>query len=184
MAARVAPVCAFGTPAPDFALPDTVGRVWSRDALRGPSGLVLMFICNHCPYVLAIVDKIAAEALALRAIGFGVAAVCSNDSVGYPADGFDQMGAFARRHGLEFPYLHDADQSLARACDAACTPEFFGYDAALGLQYRGRLDDSGRSPRPGARRELFEAMRLVVETGAGPRDQTAAMGCSIKWTRA
>ncbi len=180
MAAR-GQVCDFGAPAPDFALPDTTGAVRSRDALRGPMGLVLMFICNHCPYVLAVAGKIAAEGKALQELGFGVAAVCSNDAHTHPADSFENMGVFARRHGFSFPYLHDADQTLARAVDAACTPEFYGYGADLGLQYHGRLDDSGRSPKEGGRRELFDAMRLVAETGAGPREQHAAIGCSIKW---
>lgn len=175
---------ALGAPAPRFALRDTEGRVRTTDDLRGPKGFVLMFICNHCPYVLAVVERIVAEAAALRALGFGVAAICANDATTHPADSFENMGAFARRHGFDFPYLHDADQAVARAADAACTPEFFGYDAELRLRYRGRLDASGRSPAPPSRRDLHEAMRLVAETGDGPREQTPAIGCSIKWKAA
>jgi hypothetical protein len=166
---------------PDVTLAGVAGRRHTRDGLVGPRGLVLMFICNHCPYVLAVADRIALEGRALRDLGFGVAAVCANDADAYPTDSFDNMVPFAARHGFEFPYLHDADQTLARACDAACTPEFFGYDRDLLLRYRGRLDDSGRSGRPAARRELYEAMRAVAETGEGPPEQHAAIGCSIKW---
>ena len=127
-----------------------------------------MFICNHCPYVLAVIDKLVREGKALRDLGFGVAAICSNDAAAYPEDSYEKMGAFARQHHFPFPYLHDADQAVARAYGAACTPDFFGFNAELKLQYRGRLDDSGRDPQPGARRELYEAMRQVAETGAGP----------------
>ncbi len=182
--AAVPPVCDFGLAAPDFELPDTEGRRHGREGLRGPNGLLVMFICNHCPYVLAIADKLAAEGRALAGLGIGVAAICSNDAEAYPEDAFARMGPFARRHGFDFPYLHDADQSVARAFGAVCTPDFFGYNAALELQYRGRLDASGRAPAQGGRRVLFEAMALVAETGAGPRDQTASIGCSIKWKAA
>lgn len=178
------PTCDFGLPAPDFALPDTGGRVWTRDTLRGPSGLLVMFICNHCPYVIAVADKLAAEGRALRALGFGVAAINANDATDYPEDAPERMGPFARAHGFDFPYLHDADQSVARAYGAACTPDFFGYNADLRLQYRGRLDASGRAARPDAPRELHEAMRQIAETGQGPRDQTPSVGCSIKWKAA
>lgn len=184
MPAEAPPTCDFGAPAPDFRLPDTQGSLWSLADLRGPKGLVLVFICNHCPYVIAIADKLSAESAALRELGIGMAAICANDAEAYPEDGFERMGAFAEKHGFPFPYLHDADQSVARAYGASCTPDFFGYDADLGLQYRGRLDDSGRATRPGARRELYEAMRLVAETGAGPREQTPSIGCSIKWKAA
>ena len=178
------PVCEFGWPAVPFELPDTEGRVWTLDSLRGPNGLLVMFICNHCPYVLAVADKLVTEAADLRELGIGVAAICSNDAVQYPADSFDKMGRFASEHGFTFPYLHDADQSVARAYGAACTPDFFGFNSDLELQYRGRLDDSGRSGRPPDHRELHEAMRQVAETGEGPRQQTPSMGCSIKWKAA
>ena len=182
--ARTADPHPLGTPAPDFALPDTEGRTWTRDDLAGPKGLVVAFICNHCPYVVAIADKLAAEGRALAALGYGMAAICSNHAAAYPEDGPDRMGPFARAHGFPFPYLHDADQSVARAYGAECTPEFFGYGPDLRLAYHGRLDSSGRSPAPAARRELYEAMKTLAETGQAPAEQVAAIGCSIKWKAA
>lgn len=141
-----------------------------------------MFICNHCPYVQAVVDRMVRDANELRALGIGVAAIMSNDVVAYPEDGFDNMTVFAARHGFAFPYLYDESQQVARAYDAVCTPDFFGFDADLGLQYRGRLDESRKQAAPvDVRRDLFEAMRQVAETGRGPVDQIPSMGCSIKW---
>ncbi len=184
MSAASPPMVAFGLRAPDFHLPDTRGKVWTLDALRGSKGMVVMFICNHCPYVLAVIDKLVREGKALRELGFGVAAICSNDATVSPDDSYEKMGAFARQHHLPFPYLHDVTQSVARAYDAACTPDIFGFNSELKLQYRGRLDDSGRSPHPGARRELYEAMKQIAATGQGPREPMQAIGCSIKWKAA
>lgn len=179
------PVCDFGWPAPDFRLPGTDGRDWSLSDIRGPRGTLVMFICNHCPYVKAVIDRIIRDAKDLQALGVGVVAISSNDAAEYPEDGFDQMRAEARRLGLPFPYLYDESQSVAKAYGAACTPDFFGFDADLGLQYRGRLDASGRAPAaPDSRRDLFEAMKQIAETGQGPRDQIPSMGCSIKWKSA
>jgi peroxiredoxin len=176
------PICNFGWKAPDFALPATDGRIYALNDIRGPKGTLIMFICNHCPYVKAVADRMVRDGRDLQALGIGVAAICSNDAASYPEDSFERMGEFARAHGFPFPYLHDESQAVARAYDAACTPDFFGFDAGLGLQYRGRLDESGRHPAaPGARRELYEAMKLVSETGRGPREQIPSMGCSIKW---
>ncbi len=175
------PTCDFGAPAPDFRLTDTDGHAHSRDSLRGPGGLLVMFICNHCPYVVAIAPKLARDGAALQALGIGVAAICSNDAAAYPQDSFQNMGPFARRYGFRFPYLHDPDQSVARAFGAVCTPDFFGYGADTGLQYRGRFDDSGRQASDTARRDLFDAMSAVARTGSGPRDQVPSIGCSIKW---
>ncbi len=177
------PVCDFGWKAVPFTLSGTEGRSWELRQLAGPGGLVLVFICNHCPYVRAVVGKLVAEARALADIGVGFAAICSNDGRAYPEDSFENMGAFARASGFPFPYLHDADQSVARLYSAACTPDFFGFNADLELQYRGRLDDAGRSEAVGDR-ELFAAMSLVAETGQGPSHQTPSMGCSIKWKAA
>ncbi|MEM6490236.1 MAG: thioredoxin family protein [Pseudomonadota bacterium] len=178
------PICEFGKPAPHFMLPDTDGQIYSLDECRGPKGTVVMFICNHCPYVVAIADRLAAEADALRDIGVSTVAICSNDAVAYPEDAPDRMGAFARRYGFPFPYLHDESQKAARAYGAVCTPDFFGYDAGLGLQYRGRLDATTPGRAGDGRRELFEAMSAVAETGHGPEAQTPSMGCSIKWKAA
>lgn len=179
------PVCDFGWKAPGFTLPGTDGRNWSFDQIAGKNGTLLIFICNHCPYVQAVMDRLVRDAKNLQALGIGVAAISSNDAVAYPEDGFDNMKAEALRHGFTFPYLYDESQAVAKAYDAICTPDFFGFSADGGLQYRGRLDASGRQPAaPDARRELYEAMKLVAETGRGPRDQVASMGCSIKWKAA
>lgn len=182
--AATPPVCDFGWKAVAINLPDTDGRVWSLDELKGPTGLVLIFICNHCPYVLAIVKKLVFEADALREIGIGVAAICSNDATTHPDDSYEKMGAFAKVHGFTFPYLHDEDQRVARTYGASCTPDFFGFNAQLELQYRGRLDDSGRNAKPDAARELYTAMAAVAETGKSPENQVASIGCSIKWKAA
>ncbi|MBI2241036.1 MAG: thioredoxin family protein [Magnetospirillum gryphiswaldense] len=176
------PLCDFGRPAPDFELPGIDGRSWSLQQVRGPKGTLVMFICNHCPYVQAVVDRLVRDCAQLQGLGIGVAAVMSNDVVAYPEDSLDNMKLFAARHGFTFPYLYDESQAVARAYDAVCTPDFFGFDAGLGLQYRGRLDASRKQAGPAdARRELFEAMEQVAKTGRGPVEQMASMGCSIKW---
>ncbi|MEO1140000.1 MAG: thioredoxin family protein [Pseudomonadota bacterium] len=182
MAALTPPVCDFDWPAPGFVLPATDGQTYRLSDVTGEAGTLVMFICNHCPFVLAILDRILRDARDLQTLGVGVAAICSNDAERYPDDSFENMTRMAQTHGFPFPYLHDADQSVARAYDAVCTPDFFGFNADLGLQYRGRLDASGMSPAPAdAPRDLYEAMRLVAETGRGPTQQTASIGCSIKW---
>ncbi|MCV2870767.1 thioredoxin family protein [Defluviimonas sp. WL0050] len=179
------PVCDFGWKAPDFTLPGTDDRNWSLGDVAGPNGTLIMFICNHCPYVQSVIDRIVRDAKALQALGIGVAAISSNDPVAYPQDGFDAMKAEAVKHGFTFPYLFDESQFVAKVYDAICTPDFFGFNAALELQYRGRLDASGRQAAgPDVKRELFEAMKQVAETGKGPVDQVASMGCSIKWKAA
>ena len=183
--AVTSPVCDFGWAAPDFRLPGTDGRTHALADVAGSRGTLVMFICNHCPYVLAVLDRILRDARDLAPLGIGVAAICSNDADAYPADGFEGMVAMARDRDFPFPYLHDADQTVARAYGAACTPDFFGLDAQGGLQYRGRLDASGRQAGPAdAPRELFDEMRMVAETGRGPVDQVPSMGCSIKWKAA
>ena len=177
------PLCNFGWQAPDFALTDTAGRQHTLATLRGANGLLVMFICNHCPYVKAIIDRICRDARELQALGFGVAAIMSNDTVAYPEDSLENMREIARAMDFPFPYLFDPTQAVARAYDAVCTPDFFGFNKDLQLQYRGRLDSSGRAPAAAdARRELLEAMRMVATTGHGPAEQVASMGCSIKWS--
>lgn len=175
------PICDFGAAAPDFALPTPDGAVHSRGSLMGENGLLVAFICNHCPYVIAVIDRLVADIKVLQAEGVGVACIMSNDWADYPADSPDNMASFAAKHGLTAPYLVDADQSVGQAYGAVCTPDFFGYDAKGGLQYRGRLDDAGMGDPAGRVPELIDAMRLVATTGDGPRAQTPSMGCSIKW---
>ncbi|MDZ5697272.1 thioredoxin family protein [Chelativorans sp. M5D2P16] len=180
--AAVPPVCEFGWPAVDATLPGTDGKQHRIFDQAGPNGLVVAFICNHCPYVKAVIRRIVRDANDLKAHGIGFVAINANDAETYPEDSFDNMAAFAREHGFTFPYLHDADQSVARAYDAVCTPDFFGFNADLKLQYRGRLDASRKEEGAGdLRRDLYEAMVQVAETGKGPQDQIPSMGCSIKW---
>jgi hypothetical protein len=144
-----------------------------------------MFICNHCPYVKAVIGRIVRDVDELRGLGVGAVAISSNDAAYYPEDSFDNMKRFAAAHGFTFPYLYDESQAVARAYDAACTPDFFGFNSKLELQYRGRLDESRKEAAPeGVRRDLFEAMNEVVLTGHGPRKQIASIGCSIKWKAA
>lgn len=179
------PVCDFGWKAPAFALPGTDGRDWSLDQVRGPNGTLVVFICNHCPYVQSVIDRIVRDARDLEALGVGVVAISSNDAREYPADSFANMRLEAAKHGFPFPYLYDESQAVAKAYGAACTPDFFGFNADLELQYRGRLDASGRQPAaPDVKRDLYEAMRQVARTGRGPADQVPSMGCSIKWKSA
>jgi peroxiredoxin len=179
------PVCDFGWKAPDFELPGVDGKTYSLADLKGPNGTLVMFICNHCPYVKAVIDRIVRDAKALAPLGVSAIAICANDATTHPDDSFDNMKAFAREHGFTFPYLHDETQQVARAYDAVCTPDFYGFSGDLELQYRGRLDASGREPASAdVRRDLFEAMKEIAETGKGPREQVSSIGCSIKWKAA
>jgi len=183
--ATVPPVCDFDWPAPDFALLATDGQKYQLDDIAGNNGALVMFICNHCPFVLAIIDRIIRDGGELQKLGIGVAAICSNDPIAYPADSFENMKSLAEKLSFPFPYLHDADQSVARRYNAACTPDFFGFNKELGLQYRGRLDASrGQAGPPDLRRDLFDAMKQVALTGTGPAEQIPSMGCSIKWAPA
>jgi peroxiredoxin len=184
MAAKATPICNFGWKAPDFDLPGVDGRRYSLKDVRGENGLLVMFICNHCPYVKAVLDRIIRDARELKKFGIGCVAISANDPSDYPEDSFDNMKRVAAERDFPFPYLFDETQEIARAYDAVCTPDFFGFDKDLGLQYRGRLDESKTRPVPNARRELFEAMKQVAETGQGPKEQIPSMGCSIKWRHA
>lgn len=175
------PLCDFGWPAPDFELATPEG---ARHAMRdhlGDKGLLIAFICNHCPYVKTIVDRMVQDAHTLIAEGVGVLAIMPNDYKAYPDDRPDRMIAFAAEHGFGFPYLTDEDQSVARAYGAVCTPDFFGFASDGGLQYRGRLDDARMGDAKNRVPELLNAMRQIAETGHGPDLQNPSMGCSIKW---
>ena len=177
-----APISELGWKAHDFELTDTFGNHNTLASVRGPNGLVLMFICNHCPYVKTIIDRICSTAVELQAMGIGVAALMSNDPHAYPEDSFANMKTLAKSHSFSFPYLYDPTQQVARAYGAVCTPDFYGFNRDLELQYRGRLDSSTIKPAtPDAQKELLEAMRLISKTGLGPEQQIASMGCSIKW---
>lgn len=175
----------LGLSAPDFYLPATDGKTYGLADVQGERGTVIVFICNHCPYVKAITGRLVEAADLLRAEGIGFAAICANDSTSHPADSFDNMKLFAKERGFSFPYLHDEDQSVARAYDAVCTPDFFGLDAQGAIQYRGRLD-AGRTdpPPPDAKAELVDAMRMIADTGEGPAEQIPSVGCGIKWKAA
>jgi len=178
------PICNFGEKAKPFELKATDGKRYSLEDLRGPKGLLVMFICNHCPYVKSVIDRIIRDVKDLESHGIGAVAIMSNDTVTYSDDSFPNMKALAEAKDFPFPYLFDESQDVARSYDAICTPDFFGYNADLELQYRGRLDASKTTPVPNAVRELYDAMVQVAETGKGPKDQIPSMGCSIKWKAA
>jgi len=182
MASLETPVCEFGKPAVDFSLPGVDGRTWTLQDCRGEKGLLVMFICNHCPYVKAVLERIVHDTRELLDYGILSVAIMSNDPTDYPEDSFDNMRRFAEAHGFTFPYLYDESQEVARAYGAVCTPDFFGFNRDMELQYRGRLDASRKEAGPAdLRRDLFEAMKQIAATGEGPREQIASMGCSIKW---
>jgi peroxiredoxin len=175
------PICEFGWKARPFSLKATDGKTYSFDDVRGPKGTLVVFICNHCPYVRAVIDRFVQETSALKTLGIGVIAVMPNDTKISPGDSFDAMKAFAKEHDFTFPYVIDEMQAVAHAYGAVCTPDFFGFNAKDELQYRGRLDESKTTLVQGARRDLYEAMKQIALTGQGPKDQIPSMGCSIKW---
>jgi peroxiredoxin len=176
------PVCEFGKPVVDFKLPGVDGREWTLNDCMGEKGLLVMFICNHCPFVKAVLDRLVRDTAELKALGVNSVAIMSNDPSEYPEDSFANMQEIAAAMEFSFPYLIDRTQEIAKAYGAVCTPDFFGYNAAGELQYRGRLDASRKEAAdPGVRRDLFEAMKQVAETQKGPAEQFASMGCSIKW---
>ena len=182
MVSTPTPVCDFGWPAIDFDLPGVDGRRHSLGSARGQNGLLVMFICNHCPYVKAVLDRIIRDTRELATLGIGSIAIMSNDPRDYPEDSWDNMIQVARAHDFPFPYVLDSTQAVARAYGAVCTPDFFGFNGKLELQYRGRLDASRKeAAAPDARRDLFEAMMAVALTGQGPQEQIPGIGCSIKW---
>jgi len=175
------PLCDFGWQAPDFTLQDPDGKSYTLSEQLGDKGLLIAFICNHCPYVQAIAERLAADARELQAQGINVLAVMSNNYHSIPADSPQNMKKFAQQYGFTFPYLIDEDQSVGQAYNAVCTPDFFGFNQLGELQYRGRLDDAGRGNSNNRNKELLNAMLQISTTGQGPKEQVASMGCSIKW---
>ncbi len=176
------PVCDFELPAVDFSLPGVDGKNWTLQDCAGEKGLLVMFICNHCPYVKAIRDRIVRDTRELKAMGVNTVAIMSNDPAMYEEDSFENMKKVSEEFGFDFPYLLDETQQVAKAYGAVCTPDFFGYNSGLKLQYRGRLDESRKeAAADDVRRDLFEGMKQVAETGRGPEEQIPSMGCSIKW---
>lgn len=185
MASLQPPVCDFGWKAPDFDLPGTDGKRYRLQDLAGPQGLLVMFICNHCPYVKAVRSRIVRDAKELLQHGIHSVAISANDVTQYPEDDFEHMKIIAQEWGLPFPYLYDASQDVAKAYGAVCTPDFFGFNKALELQYRGRLDASRKETAPeSVDRDLFQAMLQIAQTGQGPKEQIPSIGCSIKWKEA
>ncbi|HIE78340.1 MAG TPA: thioredoxin family protein [Candidatus Thioglobus sp.] len=182
MVSTETPVCDFDTPAISFRLKGVDNEEYTLNECKGENGLLVMFICNHCPYVKAITDRIIRDTKELTTLGINAVAIMSNDQKEYEEDSFENMQKIAKELGLPFPYLLDDTQEVAKAYGAVCTPDFFGYNSELELQYRGRFDASRKeSAASDVRRDLFEAMSQVAKTGKGPTDQIPSMGCSIKW---
>lgn len=181
MASISPPVCDFGWQAPDFNLKNVDGTTLSKDLLMGKNGLLVMFICNHCPYVKAILPRLIADVRELKMLGVNTVAIMSNDPTDYPEDSFENMQIIASEMDFPFPYLIDPTQDVAKAYDAVCTPDFFGFNNKGELQYRGRFDESRKETAPNSTRDLFFGMKQVAETGQGPKKQLQSIGCSIKW---
>lgn len=183
MAETYTPVCNFGEAAHDFSLPGVDGNTYTLADCQGEKGTLIMFICNHCPFVKAVREKIVRDVEELQKHGVKAAAIMSNDPNDYIEDSFENMKKAADKYAYPFPYLFDETQEIARNYGAVCTPDFFAYNADLRLQYRGRLDDSGMTEKPNAERELFNALCMIAETQKGPQKQTPSVGCSIKWRK-
>ena len=175
------PICNFGWEAPPFTLPDLKGDLVKFEDLLGEKGLLIAFICNHCPYVKAIIDRLVTDAKTIKKSGIKIAAIMSNDFINYPDDSPEMMKKFAQKHNFFFPYLLDEDQSVAKAYNAICTPDFFGFNSKGELQYRGRLDDARMETATNRKPELLDAMLQIAKTGKGPKEQLPSMGCSLKW---
>ena len=176
------PICDFGQAAKSFELKSTNNKIINLNDVRGENGTLIMFICNHCPYVIAVIKDIIEDYRNLKELGIKAVAICSNDSINYPEDSFDKMIKFHKNHNLNFPYLIDETQKIAKDYGAVCTPDFFGYNKNLGLQYRGRIRElKNLKPIKSGESDLFKAMKQISETGNGPKNQIPSMGCGIKW---
>jgi len=176
------PICDFGQAAKSFELKSTNKEIISLNDIKGRNGTLIMFICNHCPYVKAVIKDINEDCQNLKTLGINSVAICSNDSINYPEDSFDKMIEFSKNNDFSFPYLIDETQEVAKGYDAVCTPDFFGYNKDLELQYRGRIREliNLRPVRDGES-ELYKAMKQVSKTSMGPMEQISSLGCSIKW---
>ena len=177
------PLCDFGWKAEPFKLLGVDDKFWTLDSAKGQNGLLVMFICNHCPYVKAILPRLINDFSELKKIGINSIAISSNDVLNYPEDSFDEMKKLSVLHNFTFPYIFDESQSVAKSYNAICTPDFFGFNRSLELQYRGRFDSTGRSDSPpdDNKKDLFEAMKLISEIQIGPETQFSSIGCSLKW---
>ena len=176
------PICDFGKKAEDFKLKSTNNEFLTLNDVKGDNGTLVMFICNHCPYVKAVISDIVNDCKLLQNLNVSSVAICSNDVINYPEDSFDKMIEFSNSNNFNFPYLHDETQEIARKFDAVCTPDFFGYNKKLELQYRGRIRElKDLKPIRSGESELYLAMKMIAETGRGPKDQISSMGCNIKW---
>ena len=176
------PICDFGKKAEDFKLKSTNNKFLTLNDVKGEKGTLVMFICNHCPYVKAVISDIVNDCKLLQNLDVSSVAICSNDVINYPEDSFDKMIEFSNSNNFNFPYLHDETQEIARKFDAVCTPDFFGYNKNLELQYRGRIRElKDLKPIRSGESELYLAMKMIAETGRGPKDQISSMGCNIKW---
>ena len=176
------PICDFGKKAPDFKLKSTDNKILSLNDLKGENGTLVMFICNHCPYVKAVTKEIVEDCTELQKLGINAVAICANDSENYPEDSFENMIEFAKKNKFNFPYLSDETQEIAMNYGAVCTPDFFGYNKNLELQYRGRLRElKNLVPIKEGHSDLLKAMKQIAETGNGPKNQVPSAGCSIKW---
>ena len=176
------PICDFGKKAVPFELKSTDGKILKLDEIKGENGTLIMFICNHCPYVKAVTKDIVEDCNELKKIGINSIAICSNDAVNYPEDSFENMIKFSKENNFSFPYLTDETQEVAKQYDAVCTPDFFGYNKNLELQYRGRVRELRKLvPVRDGESDLLKAMKQVADTGKGPKEQTPSAGCGIKW---
>ena len=177
------PICDFGKKADSFELKSTENKITSLNDIKGENGTLIMFICNHCPYVKAVIEDIVDDCKKLKSFGISSLAICSNDPINYPEDSFENMIKFSDENKFGFPYLIDETQEVAKRYDAVCTPDFFGYNKNLELQYRGRIRElNNLKPVRSGDSDLFNAMKQISETGKGPEDQIPSMGCSIKWS--
>ena len=176
------PICDFGKPAKNFELKSTDNKIIEMSDIKGINGILIMFICNHCPYVKAIIKDIVEDCKSLEQLGINSVAICSNDSINYPEDSFDKMIEFSNIHDFNFPYLIDETQAVAKKYDAVCTPDFFGFNKDLELQYRGRFRElKDLKPIRDGKSDLYKAMKQIAEKKMGPKEQIPSLGCGIKW---